>query len=77
MTGPTPEIYFSNLPEIEALPFDLRVSVHQAVDAENLIAEAELPPHHAEVIRNAMDKTSGLFGVALQVWKDERRRAAG
>lgn len=75
MNTTTPELFFSNLPEIEALPFDLCVSIFEDDKAANHFSPRGVPPHIAKVITAAMDKTSGMFGVSLQVWKEDRRCA--
>jgi hypothetical protein len=75
MTGNTPELFFSNLPEIEALPFDLSVSILEDQydhDAARRVSGVE--PHYAPIIHKAMAKTSRVFGVALEVRKAKAAR---
>lgn len=71
-----PELFFRNLPEIEALPFDLGINISSTEEPENLCAiDPAVTPQHAAIIQRAMNKTSNSFGVSLQVWRAERRRA--
>lgn len=75
MTELTPELYFRNLPEIEALPFDLCVDIIAHEGTTNIAPfGSSIAPHHRASIQTAMAKTSKLFGVSLQVWKEPQRR---
>lgn len=75
MTELNPELYFRNLPEIEALPFDLYVDIVAADGTTNIAnVGSSIAPHHRASIEAAMAKTSKLFGVSLQVWKEQQRR---